>query len=137
MVFRALPRRCGEPCDSPLCQSGRLQGPPSSSLCSWHLLFHVHSFIPQTLVRNPGQAGFTGLGEEDRLEGGRLKGSYLPPIPTSPGQGLSEGVVVGDLELSSRCPRLTPFLVGSQGRPDEAEFSEVNWSGFGSCRNAG
>ena len=44
----------------------------------------------------------------------------------------SEWRGVDESELSSRFPRLTPFLMGSQERPDEGEVFEVNCAELGS-----
>lgn len=55
----------------------------------------------------------------------------LPPIPPSPHQALSGGGV-DESELPSRLRRLTPFLMGSQKRPDEGEVFEVNRAELGS-----
>lgn len=80
--------------------------------------------------------GNTDPGEEDRLKAGRTEVGYLPFIPTSSCQAMNEGEgrQVGTF---LQFPRLTPFLMGSQGWSDEGEVSEANWSALGSCRDVG
>lgn len=120
MVFRALPWRCGEPCDSPLCQPGRLEAPPSGSLCPWHLPFPVGSFVHlshKSLSETPSVLGpgNTGLGDEDGLHSGRTEVGYLPLVPTSPRRAMNEGEG-RQVGAFLQVPGIHPFSHGVTGK---------------------